>query len=371
MHFTKRTKSPMVTLLSSSTHASRRAQNLLESTVGLIPEPITVASDDELNAAFKSSIPGFSRKWFSVSSKCPQSRTILHFISLDSQSHKTGPFGLLGVSNVPTGVTPNEGIEKFRDLLASHVKDRSTAINLSGSLGSTVSPASLLKSVSTGGLPLLDFPEEESFGGDTDGKGVTGLKEVVVPFFDYAQYNDGSTLLSRMSKAKFSRPTVGVYQWPGSATHIRPLPMAAEDQQLPPPSLIFHSVSPKHTEDVASKAGVHLAKIGYGGSSVGQKMLIHPDLHGLDIRCCTQDTFSSSFAEAQESLLAASIDELQSTNTLLAGGESGEDDERIGNGDCWVEFRANLRRPSGFWQRPASSMVTKNRTVKAPDLPFE
>jgi hypothetical protein len=202
------------------------------------------------------------------------------------------------------------------------------------------------------------------------------LKEIVVPFFDYAEYKDGSTILSKLaSHAGTNRPAVGVYQWPTGPTCIRPLPTAAEDKRLPSPSFIFHSNSPE--DEVAlttmDETGIRRAPIGFsGGMADGQIMVLHEHLLGLDVRYCHQTKVKSAFSEAQESLLAGSLEELQSTNTLLAVGEQAKDDHRILNSDCWVEVRANLKQPSGYWSNRASAKRTGSvRVASVPDLPYE
>lgn len=370
MYNTRILHSPVVTLLSPSSVASKKAQDLLHALVGLEPVSFSVPSDDNLNAAFRSSLPGFSREWHSSASVCPSSGTFVHFCSVDDND-KSGPLSLIGLTDAKG--TAQESIQSFRDLLASHVQNRSTAITLKGSLlGNGISPTSLLKSISSGGLPLVELPSEDAdtYSNSTPEDDVNNsqLKEIVVPYFDNATFNDGSTFLSRISEASLARPTVGVYKWANSAAHIRPLPTAAEDQRLPPPSLIFQS---SNLDDVLKKTelGLKVAKIGFTGNKIGQLMMLHPDLEGLDVRYCSQDTVSSAFSEAQESLLAASLEELQSTNALLAGGEQGKDDERVGQADCWVEVRANLKRPAGYFQRKGGQ--SKPRIAKIPDIPYE
>jgi hypothetical protein len=279
---------------------------------------------------------------------------------------RKGSFSLLAITDAPT-TTPNaEAIQSFRTFLASHVKSRASLIKMKKSIGSSIYTAELLSSVATGGLPLLSLPqtvlENEESSDENQG---TGLKEVVIPYYDYGVYADGSTLLSNIGDARLKRPAVGVYQWTGSSTCIRPLPTAAEDQRLPPPSLIFHRQN--HDDVDVQEYGATTVKIGYGGTGDGQLMLLHGDLAGLDVRYCPRKDVSSTFSEAQESLLAGSLDELQSTNTLLVGGEKAKEDDRIGKADCWVEFRANMKRPLGFLPRSSGKL----RTAKAPDIPYE
>ena len=68
--------------------------------------------------------------------------------------------------------------------------------------------------------------------------------------------------------------------------------------------------------------------------------------------------------------MAGSLGELQSTNALLSGAEPGSDDDKLGNADCWVEVRANMKKPSGYLRR-AGSKNTKTKIAKIPDLPYE
>lgn len=361
--------SPVVTILSPSPSTSRRAQEALRGLVGMEPIEVALEASDNLDKAFRSSIPGLSKKWDSVVSECSTSGTILHFCSPQG-SEREGPLSVIGVTEGPRESSGVGLIRKVREQLAAAVADQVSEIMLRDSLGMGISPMSVLKSVSSGGLPMLELPQSAS---DTSNEEKTEvsqgtLKEITIPYFDYASYKDGNTLASKIAASAMSRTVVGVYRWPGTTTHVRPLPTAGEDQRLPPSSLVFQGDS---LEGMESKQGVKVSKIGFGGSKMGQYILMHPALEGLDVRLCPQTKISSSFCEAQDSLLAASLDELQSTNTLLAGGEQGKHDEKIGNADCWVEVRANLRSPSGFWSRKAGTGVTKNRIAKIPDIPYE
>jgi len=227
----------------------------------------------------------------------------------------------------------------------------------------------LLGSFSTGELPFLALPVKEKDAPQPESRNpLTGLKEIAVPAYDFAAYPDGSNLLTRLSSSDLPRPKTGLYEW--ASTRIRPLPTGSEDQPLPPPSLIFHCNS---LEDVSvQEHGAVTSKIGFGGLGSGQLIVLHKDLPGLDLRFCSCTEAASSFAEAQESLLAASLADLQSANILLTGDEKAKADERVGQGDCWVEFRANLKKPVGFWRRYGiGKSKSTHRIAKAPDLPYE
>ena len=90
-------------------------------------------------------------------------------------------------------------------------------------------------------------------------------------------------------------------------------------------------------------------------------MASHPSITGLDIRICqsTSEEWipSSCFHEAQDSLLAGSLEELQSSHVVSEGKSGGvelssmKSDKNTGNSDCWVEVRSNLKRPTGFFKK--------------------
>jgi hypothetical protein len=349
------------------------------------------SENDELDEAFQSSIPGFSRSWDSVASRCPNSGAMIHFCSMQNANnskianqHRKGSFSLLAITDTTAPSSSShysDSILSCRSLLASHVKENASLLKMKHLVGRPITSADLLSSMSKWGLPLLSLPESSEEG--TEPRDTTAknhkqrpfLKEVVIPYFDNAEYADGSILLSKI--ARLQRPKVGLYNWStgsssssSSIIRIRPLPTAAEDHSLPPPSLIFHCEYSEEINVQELTHGATTAKIGCNGrNGVGQLMLRHADLVGLDVRYCPQTSISSSFSEAEESLLAGSLEELQSTNTLLAGGGGGtaNDDDRLGKADCWVEVRANIKRPFGFWHRSSS----KKRTAKAPNLPYE
>jgi hypothetical protein len=179
------------------------------------------------------------------------------------------------------------------------------------------------------------------------------LKEVALPFFDA-----GSSILDQLSV--LPRIVTGLYRLDNGLA-LRPLPTSKADNSLPPASLVFHTVEPK---DLSVDSQTIAAKIGFSGnqSSKGQTMLRHADTRGLDVRLCSSLKPTSMFCEAQESLLASSLAELQSDSVLRS---TGEVDPRTLKADCWVEFRANMTRPSGFIKS------NQPRIAKAPDLPYE
>ena len=307
---------------------------------------------------------------------------------LHQSSSTTTPFALLSITESTHDDNPTSSIQYCRKLLAQQLEATTATnkfkFNLKYLMKGEITPSDILRDiVSSDGLPFLSLESKENSSPSTrttrENNDTTNslpfLKEIVVPFFDYAEYNDGSTMLSKLGQADTKRPAVGVYQWPTSVTCIRPLPTAGEDTRVPSPSLIFHSNSPDNETAITNmdKNGIRKAPIGFsGGMTDGQTMVRHEHLLGLDIRYCHQTQIKSAFCEAQESLLAGSLEELQSTNALLSRGEKAKDDHRTNNSDCWVEVRANLKQPSGYWTRASSFKRSGSvRVAKVPDLPYE
>ena len=198
---------------------------------------------------------------------------------------------------------------------------------------------------------------------------------------------------------------------------------------LSPPTLVFQCDSLQEIQDLISKQvqrdqnlnlSINTSKVGFSGSANGQLQITVPNLHGLELRFCDSSQLSSSFAEAQESLMAGSLTELQNVNVMAEGrggisggsgsggsidhsllnGKSRDDDDdddddekdafksRIdsmnGLGDRWVEFRANVKKPAGYLKNVLVSRTTNtssitagggagrtSRIAKAPTLPYE
>ena len=218
---------------------------------------------------------------------------------------------------------------------------------------------------------------------------VGDLKEIVIPF-DFSNTAPGNSrattfidILSRTNQDKFHRPVTGLYQLPNSNVCIRPIPMGKQDRQSNiSPTLIFQS-SVEHMDEILKRNDTtktqdrttKFMKIGYTGrQSDGQIMISDGSQYGgMHVRLCSQQKPSSRFAEAQDSLFASSLSELQSQDVLLAKEETSAD-PRTNNTDCWVEFRANLRHPLGFL--PLSSLLSTAsssppKIAKAPNLPYE
>lgn len=226
------------------------------------------------------------------------------------------------------------------------------------------------------------------------------LREIVIPYDSEATYSNGSSLLQLLVQSNLSRPKTGLFQWTSAiqpsngGVILRPLPLAKADLALPSPSFIFQCSSLDEVQSInAGSAAMVLHKVGCNSNAPGQLMVHHPNLHGIDVRYCQSTELSSSFAEAQESLMAGSLDDLQNVNVLVKGGNvSGVEttasksnaqgsvdavasrgtkvDAMNGLGDCWVEFRANVKRPLGFLQGKSKRKAIP-RTAKAPDLPYE
>lgn len=300
----------------------------------------------------RETLPKWGVTWDIHSLTCPETGTCIRCLasSRTSNSHASGPHSLIAVQDVPV-----------EDSHAEHLLDSLSATKsqakllLSDWIRQPITPHSLLGSDLT---PIIQLNQET--GSMQDGSrhrtmlsthGV--LKEVVVPFFDAS-----AVPLTRM--ASLPRLAMGLYQL-SNGLAIRPLPASQEDHAVSPPSLIFHTSD--DSLDFVQDSQTTMAKIGCSGvNRQGQTMLRHRDTQGLDIRFCPSLKPSSMFFEAQESLLASSLPELQSTNVLQP---TGKVDPRTQQSDCWIEFRANLSKPMSLWKK------TKPRIAKAPDLPFE
>ena len=199
----------------------------------------------------------------------------------------------------------------------------------------------------------IDIGEATSQTGTTDGIGERPsvspmpdadgqLKEIAIP-------DPGGVLLDTLEQHKFTQRVVtGVYSIStGSASadhptcYIRPLPIAVQDHRIPIPTFVFHNSSQhlQHTPDTTA-----WSRIGdRGGSSLAYGQWMHTALqtnHLLDVRLCSrslQRLPTSMFNEAQVSLLAGSLESLQSNRVLDATTTQG--DAKSNRADCWIEVR--------------------------------
>jgi hypothetical protein len=372
-------RAPVISLLSPSLAASRRAIDQLAAWTNLQPlsESDVESSPESLNSVFRSNF-GFlpKLKWESLALQCPETGTILHWLSIESKSQSPlgthnstpHPYELLAVQDANSVAQACEEIATRVGISASV-----PYLCMSHAMGRPITVQQLLAS----GLPLLNFREDVV--ATSDNIGNTGnkltlsngcLKEIVIPAYNDETDHDGYTLLDQFSQSSLARPVTGLYQFQDSRSKLclRPLPAAEADTRLPPPSLVFHTDSVDRIQELAltatvasddsdssSATAVATAKIGYNGTGKGQIMVQTGDWTGLDVRFCEATKYCSMFAEAQASLQAGSLPELQRDE----GG-------KLKDGDCWVEFRANLRHPAGFMRRRKPP-----RIAKIPDLPYE
>eukprot|EP00568_Trieres_chinensis_P000660 CAMPEP_0183297022 /NCGR_PEP_ID=MMETSP0160_2-20130417/4406_1 /TAXON_ID=2839 ORGANISM="Odontella Sinensis, Strain Grunow 1884" /NCGR_SAMPLE_ID=MMETSP0160_2 /ASSEMBLY_ACC=CAM_ASM_000250 /LENGTH=396 /DNA_ID=CAMNT_0025458747 /DNA_START=172 /DNA_END=1362 /DNA_ORIENTATION=- len=395
---------------------SRQYQSLLKSLFDMdqVPTSSSVAGD-----RLDSILPSFlKRRWDSVASRCQFSGAVIHFLSLSSDGdvrkfeESSGEKSGLSLLSVTKGVGDTEDtiectsdsiIDSRRSIALRIEREESFPTLLAlklvafGSLGLEISGRHL-----TGSLPLLELPcrsgekvklrqcdtESRSHGSSLSFR----LREVVLPYFDDENSHSGSSVASAFFRSSLSRPMVGLFQWPksnNSGIVFRPLPAAREDLTLTSPSLVFQCPSLDSAKSRIENCGATTAKVGFrGDGKCGQLLVKHHLLSGLDFRLCEATSLSTTFAEAQESLLAGSLADLQSSNVLAEGGNqrhSGEDfarsDVMNGLGDCWVEFRANVRKPSGFFRKAkvfetlkndgASGLKGGGRVARSPDIPPE
>ncbi|KAL3796803.1 hypothetical protein HJC23_010950 [Cyclotella cryptica] len=235
------------------------------------------------------------------------------------------------------------------------------------------------------------------------------LRELALPFF-----SEKSSLQQQLSRSSLMRPIPGLYQFvPSHITCnvdpldastrqtktddglvLRPLPSAAEDFRLSPPSLVCQCSSFAMAKELVEKEpGSMTAKIGWRGDGRNGSLIVsHPSVRGVDIRLVEISSegpgwvMNSYFHESQESLLAASLDDLQSSH-VVSEGSGGKDegntcqvDPKILQADCWVEVRSNVKNPKGFLPKYWSpslllkGLSSRNKTTaiaKPPDLPYE
>lgn len=363
----------VLTLLSPSITASRRVQQFLTDWVGLTPiNNETLYRGDALDNSIVLGAGAFPFltpiQWDSIDLTLPGGSTRLHLLAPKTNGDRTGPLSLLALQQA-------DSIQASRDLLAQALPRTANSMALGFQFyvqRKTLPVRHLLGPLA---LPLLQWSERDdslitsaSADDAADFRSIQ-LKEVVIPVL--ADGMDQS-LFSTLSALE--RTVVGLYRFPNSNTCLRPLPCGKEDHGLPPPSLIFHvhslnDVLKKQPRRDCDNDATGFSRIGFNSIQKGQVMLRSPILQGLDLRFCASTKRSSVFAEAQESLLAGSLPELQSTHVLDKGGNKDrEADPRTNNSDCWVEFRATLKRkPLSFLPKRS----TMPKIANTPDLPYQ
>jgi len=287
---------------------------------------------------------------------------------------------------------------------------RGLVVVVSDILGREPNPAWILSGKTSPLLDLMSFSSNETTSLDKESAGPTErekagkqsrntgkLKELALPFF----HGLSSSIQTKLSNSSLLRPLPGLYQCAVGQTRakdagkrnatanpgliFRPLPAAEEDLRLSSPSLVFQCESlAKAQKLVEGKLGGAVFKIGWRGhGKLGSLIVSHPSILGLDIRICESASndwvLSSSFDEAQESLLAGSLADLQSTHVVSEGkigveASSRTVDKKNDNGDCWVELRSNVKHPTGFLNQFVSSLLNKParmKVAKPPDIPYE
>jgi len=421
------TATPIVTLLSPSPAASRRAAQRLSAWTSFqhcqeTAPPTALNQVFGVDASTNSHTPSFIKsllptiQWDSVALECSESGTILHWLSPiphqqgndDNHNDTTldSPHELLAVQDVASVTAAVERIAAvvlqtasvpYLSMRHAVVGKPVTRMHLLANslpilhLDSNNHSNSNRNNSSSNAASRTTLPLPSSRTAARPSGAIGWLKEVAIPAYNDEMDLAGDTLMTQFTNSSLARPAVGLYQLSSNNSSnsnnnnlcLRPLPAAKEDRKLPPPSLVFSTHSVDHVQELASAmtvddiketnkdkdassptatvAVVRTGKIGYTGNGVGQIMLQTTDWMGLDVRFCQATKYSSMFAEAQESLLAGSLAELQSPHVLQGGSK------QVKEGDCWAEFRANLKHPSGFLQRTAKP----SKIAKAPDLPYE
>lgn len=264
--------------------------------------------------------------------------TLLHLLSPAGSSATKGSLSLLSIQHASS-------IEESRSQLASAFSEKASPlyIRLRRMFHRPIMPSHVLDQT------LFQWDEN-----DTHGVLCPSEKMRVSNSATRPQLKEIAVPVDIVTLQLPSSGVTGVYQC-SSQLSIRPLPRAMHDRFLAVPTLVFHQ-----SADFQISPEWH--PIGASSSRKGQLMQYK---HGLDVRLCKSTTRESMFCEAQESMLAGSLEELQSNHVL--GSMSHQDDPRTNNMDCWVEVRANLKRPSGYFQQTK----TPPRFAKAPNIPYE
>lgn len=352
-----------------------------------------------------------SYSWHSETCRCNTSGTVLHFLSLDDGNRTTeevigdhsgdknngqsqiSSLALLSINECRTAHNLGDILSDCRQQLSDSIVEenqifpnsalesrlRGLSFTVSHKLGRDIQPSWLLRNTPT--INLNKSSTSSDMASVAEPEVVTGggvLKEVALPFFP-----EYSTVQKELSSSRlFSRPLPGLYQYndkvktnsASTGLIIRPIPAATEDLRLPPPSLIFHCSSLDNAKEIVERElGGKTEKIGWRGATHrGNLIASHPSISGLDVRISEDWALSSSFDEAEQSVLAGSLDELQSSHVMSEGKHNGSDntitaDSKVNNSDCWVEVRSNMKRPSGFLKRFGSHP----RVAKPPQLPYE
>lgn len=121
-------------------------------------------------------------------------------------------------------------------------------------------------------------------------------------------------------------------------------------------------------EDLWSR-GLDFEEIGGTGATEGQILLSSPQLRGMDVRICDGGSaLSPYFNEGDEVLREHVFEELNPAIAQPLAAMEGDRQQqqasspaaayrRMGSrmGDCWSEFRSQLKRPGGFFTTSSSS----------------
>jgi hypothetical protein len=325
-------------------------------------------------------------QWHSLSLQ--QGRTIIQCLSLNHQwlemdaSTKGGgpPFRVIGIQETNDPHTDDDDNNNNGDNYASATAAAFRAALLAH-VYQSVSPANLATSMffsrqlGPAALPLwLDVVPTRSSEIIPTSTTTTSSSSHDDNYFEDGDLKEVVLYESLLMPHLLPSPVTGVYVTP-TGLRIRPLPPAVLDRRPTSSTLIFHrSTSSSSNESSYDDHDDNrfFRRIGYTGrhGHGGQLLFQHADNLGLRLCRVQQQPPRSMFAEAQDSLLASSLADLQSNrvliktttkmdsnrdnNMLSAAGNDDDDDPRRNRSDCWVEVRAQLTTPSSFWQKKQS-----------------
>ena len=118
------------------------------------------------------------------------------------------------------------------------------------------------------------------------------------------------------------------------------------------PSLVLQVRCVGAARDALASSSVATGTIGATGRNrTGQLRVATPWHAGLDVRLCEAATCSPAFSEGTEALLEGVLPEFRKPHDAASQAEYDTlvADLRT-NSDCWVDVRAMMRHPAGFFR---------------------
>ena len=123
--------------------------------------------------------------------------------------------------------------------------------------------------------------------------------------------------------------------------------------QVHAPSLVLQVRCVGAARDALASSAVATGTIGATGRDrTGQLMVQTPWRAGVAVRLCEAATCSPAFSEGTEALLEGVLPEFRKPHETVASPAEYETlmADLRSNSDCWVDVRAMMRHPAGFFR---------------------